>query len=849
MTEFDTITGLSESEAARLLLRGYNELPSSKSKSGFAIAVHILSEPMLLLLLAASIVYLLLADIREAIVLLVSALFVIGITFYQERRAERALEALRDLSSPRAFVIRDGIRKRIAAREIVSGDLIIVLEGERVPADAAIVSDTIVEVDESLLSGESIPVTKAQWNGTTAIPRPGTEGSTSFIYSGTLVVKGRVTARVVATGVETEIGRIGKQLLHKETEPTRLQKETRTIVRYAAAGGAFLCVFIVLLQWFTRNNLFGGLLNGLSLAMAMVPEEFPVVLTVFLAIGAWRISKRQVLTRRMPAIETLGEVTVLCVDKTGTITENKMAVGELRDRSNNRFVSGAFDTHDPDYNRLALTALLASSPDAFDPMEIAIHTLADEDNTVIGRAANCKLIKEYPFHSAFPVVVNVWQLPDRQEYYIAVKGAMETVVQLCNITENEQHYIQGQAYEMAANGQRVLGLASGMFPLAHLPEDPHEYSFEFEGLIGFIDPPKPLIDQAIAECQSAGIRVTMITGDHPVTAQTIAKQVGLDGNTAIATGTQIGEMSDEELAAKARSTSIFARVLPEQKLAIVRALQSNGEIVAMTGDGVNDAPALRAADIGISMGRRGTDVAREASSLVLLDDDFRSIVAAIRNGRHIFDNLKKAISYIIAVHIPTAGMTILPLLLGLPIGLLPVHIIFLEMIIDPACSIAFEAEPEEENIMTRPPRNPRERLFSGTMVGLSLLQGIISLMVVLGVYITSMQRGDSESEARSLSFTTIVLSNIFLMLTNRSWNTTFVASMRKKNIALRWLVVITLSLLAVTLYVPFFQNIFHFHTLHLDDLAICLALGLLSISWFEIYKKISNGKKRYNYNA
>jgi Ca2+-transporting ATPase len=828
--------GLAEVEAARRLKEGSNELPSAKPKPWFRIALGILSEPMLLLLLAASTVYFLLGDMREAIVLMSSAVFVIGITIYQEQRAERAIEALRDLSSPLALVVRDNIRKRVPSREIVRGDIIIVSEGERIPADGANLTYDIVEIDESLITGESIPVLKSIWDQNISIVRAGTDQSASFIYSGTLVVKGRVTAVVLATGADTEIGRIGKSLVTNIVRPTRLEKETRKIVRYAAVGGGFLCLFVVIFNWVTRGDLLAGLLNGLSLAMAMVPEEFPVVLTIFLALGAWRISKHRVLTRRMTAIETLGSVTALCVDKTGTLTENKMEVSELRGLDSQQVVSEFSLSQNSTRSDLLKLAFLSSSPDPFDPMETAIHDYARQIHGDNSLTTGFRLIKEFPFTSNFPVVVNVWEDDNAPLYEVSAKGAFETIAELCNVGEPTLEKLQEQVSEMANKGLRVLGLASATYLKPLLPDDVRTFTFQFKGFIGFSDPPKESIAKAITECHAAGIRVIMITGDYPVTAQAIAHKVGIPDSSDVITGKQIAILSPTELAKSVSSSTIFARILPEQKLAIVEALKLNGEVVAMTGDGINDAPALHAADIGIAMGGKGTDVAREASSLILLDDDFNSIVKTIRNGRHIFDNLKKAVSYILAIHIPTAGMAIVPLLFGMPIGLLPVHIVFLEMIIDPACSIAFEAEPEEENIMARPPRDPKEKLFSREMLLLSLLQGVVSFAVVFGMYAVTLAKGVGEIEARSLTFTTLVLSNLCLILTNRSWSESIISSFKKRNKSLAGLVTVTLSILGLSLYMPFFQHIFHFHPLHADDIILCTVLAIVSILWFEFYK-------------
>lgn len=829
--------GLRESEAAQKLhAEGFNELPSEKHRSWLRIIGGVLSEPMLLLLVAASVIYFLLADPGEAFILLGSALLVIGITFYQERRSERALEALRDLSSPRALVIRDGERKRIPGREVVRGDLIVISEGDRIPADAAIISVSSLEVDESILTGESVPVRKSLWDNALDIARPG-GNDLPFIYSGTLIVRGRGIAKVLATGQSTEMGKIGKGLQSVKQESSKIQNEIKRLVRVIATAGLSLCLIVAILYGLIQGRWLQGFLSGLSLAMAVLPEEFPVVLTVFLALGAWRMSKRNVLARHIPVIETLGETTVLCVDKTGTLTENKMVLLELRTSTEVLRVSEeANDTLPANFRELAECVILASPKDPFDPMEKAIHSFGTqffEDKDYPAR--NWVLAREYPLSRGLLAVTNAWLPQNASEHIVAAKGALESIAELCHIKGEKLGMLHHLAKEMADGGLRVLGVARTKESKS-LPDDPHGFAFEFIGLIGLYDPPRKSVAAAIRECYDAGIRVMMITGDYPPTAIAIARQIGLHNPELVITGTELASLDEKQIASHLSRITICARVLPEQKLGIVRALKSSGEIVAMTGDGVNDAPALKEADIGIAMGSRGTDVAREASSLVLLDDNFTSIVEAIRNGRKIFDNLRKAMSYIVAVHIPVAGMALLPLLFGMPIALFPVHIIFLEMIIDPACSIAFEAEPEEELTMKKPPRDPKERLLSWQRIDLSLLQGFISLGICFAIYTVILNLNRGEEEARALTFATLVFSNIALILTNRSWSKSMIASFKKKNSALAAVIFGSIGLLAIVLYVPVFQSLFHFNILHADDILFSVAGGILSILWFEVLK-------------
>lgn len=846
MDTFDpeSITGLSEEDAAgKLKKEGYNELPSQKKQSLFSIMLNVLREPMLLLLLGAGMIYLFLGEKNDALMLLMFVFVVVGITFYQERKTERALEALKNLSSPRAIVIRGGKQKRIPGREVVPGDVLILREGDRVPADGVMLFCTNFLADESLLTGESLAVRKSQWDGKTRSERPGGD-DLPFVYSGTLVVQGHGIAQVTATGIHTEMGKIGKALETITQEDTLLKKETGLIVRNFALGGLVLCIFVVIVYGLTRGDWLNGLLAGLSLSMALLPEEFSVVLLIFLSLGAWRLSRRHVLTRRMPAVETLGSATVLCVDKTGTLTMNRMILSSLFSQGEYYGNDGKSDLPEK-FHGLLEFGYLASQKDPFDPVEkeIKIGTekfLSDTEHI----HSNWKLVREYPLSKDLLALSNVWESYDRRKHVIAAKGSPEAVIDLCHMDGEQKKEILSHVQKMADKGLRILGVAGSSFQDDALPEKQHDFKFEFIGLLGFIDPVRPGVAQALSECYSAGIRVIMITGDYPGTARYIAGQIGLKDPDKYITGQELAQMGQAELAEKIRTTNIFARVVPEQKLAIVNALKSNGEVVAMTGDGVNDAPALKSAHIGVAMGERGTDVARESSAIVLLNDDFSSIVAAVRLGRRIFDNLKKAIGYIFSVHVPIAGLALFPILFNLPLVLLPAHIAFLELIIDPACSTVFEAEPEEKNIMERPPRNLKERLFGKKSLILSLLQGISVLAVVIIVFLLALHIGKGETEARTLTFATLVIANLALILVNLSWSKSIIKTFDFENKAL-WLVLGgALFSLILVLYVPAFRSLFHFSVLHFDDMLIALFAGILSVAWFKllnIQSKIKSG--------
>ncbi len=841
------LQGLSEAEAVhRLKVEGFNELPSAKQKNVFSIAFDVIREPMFLLLIACGIIYLFLGDMQEALILLAFVFVIIGITFYQERKTERTLEALRDLSSPRALVVRDGQQKRIVGREVVRGDILILNEGDRVPADAIVTACTDFAADESLLTGESMPVGKSHGDPAAAMGRPGGD-DLSFIFSGTLVVRGQGIAEVKNIGSNTEMGKIGKSLQKVDTEKTLLQKETGLLVRNIAMVGAGISLLIVIIYGLTRHDWLNGLLAGLTLGMAILPEEFPVVLTIFMALGAWRISQHQVLTRRAPAIETLGAASVLCVDKTGTLTLNRMSVAKMY--ANKQYLD-LTQKKDPqiqeNFHELIEYSILASEINPSDPMEKAFKEFG---NAYLRQTehlhSDWDLVGDYNLTRQLLALSHVWKSPTGQEFIIASKGAPEAVADLCHFDQSQVEALSKQVAVMASEGLRVLGVAKGRLKQGSLPEAQHDFDYEFVGLVGLADPIRPSVPGAIKECHTAGIRVAMITGDYPVTAQSIARQIGLIPSDRFITGPEIEKMTDPELQARIKDINIFARVMPEHKLRIVNAFKANGEIVAMTGDGVNDAPALKSANIGIAMGGRGTDVAREAAALVLLDDDFSSIVRAVRLGRRIFDNLKKAMSYIFAVHIPIIGLSFLPVLFKLDLVLYPVHIVFLELIIDPACTLVFEAEKEEKDIMRRKPRNITHGVFGKRTLGISLIQGLIVMIITVGMYTyASKVMLMQVTEARALTYTTLILANLGLILSNRSWSNAIWTTLRSKNTALWWVTACALIFLTLVLNVPFLRDLFDFAALSGMDILIAIIAAAISVAWFEVFK-LARGNKTH----
>ncbi|MCU7491331.1 MAG: cation-translocating P-type ATPase [Bacteroidota bacterium] len=850
MKNFDlsAFPGLSTDEAAeRLQKNGYNELPAAKKRGIFTVALEVIKEPMFILLVACGVLYLVLGDMQEALLLLGFVFVIMAITFFQERKTENALEALRDLSSPRALVIRNGMEKRIAGREVVPDDIIVISEGDRVPADAVVLQSINLSADESLLTGESVPVRKADLgcNALLFANVPPGGDDQPYIYSGSMIVQGQAIARVIATGQYTELGKIGKALKSIEIQDTPLKKETGRLVVNIAVIGASLCIAVILIMGLVRNEWLQGFLAGLTLAMAMLPEEFPVVLTIFLALGAWRISKRNVLTRRIPAVETLGATTVLCVDKTGTLTLNKMGIGMFYSCGEYLDAKSIEKCPIPEgFHSLVEYGILASRPDPFDPMEKALKVLGELKLSGTEHLHNgWQLVEEYPLSGELLAMSNVWKSESRKEFTISSKGAPEAILDLCHLSGEEKKELLSVIDKMSSEGLRVLGVANATFGISGLPDNQHDFDFRFIGFIGFADPPRPAVPGAIKECYKAGIRVIMITGDHPGTARNIAKQIGLRNFDRVITGQELSEMNEVELSSRIKDTNIFCRVVPEQKLKIVNTLKSMGEIVSMTGDGVNDAPALKSAHIGIAMGGRGTDVARESASLVLLDDDFSSIVGAVKMGRRIFDNLKKAMSYIISIHVPIAGLSLLPLVINRDLILLPVHIVFLELIIDPACSIVFEVQKEEKDLLLRPPRKVTEPLFGKKNVLFSLLQGITALTVSIAVYFIADSGNKGQDEARAMVFVTLILANLGLILSNRSWSVDAFTLLRENNTAFNWIAIGAVTFLFAALFVPQLNSLFRFSYLHMNDLLTCLLAALVSIAFTEVMKLIN--KKMY----
>lgn len=835
--------GLTERGAKeRLASEGFNEISREKNKSFLKIVLEVLKEPMFILLIACAIIYVFIGDLEGSIMLLCCVCLIVGITIFQERKVENALSALRNLSSPRALVIREGKERYIPGREVVTGDIVIIKEGDRIPADGVILFQNNVSIDESILTGESIPVLKRELKKEDIIRRVGGNNQ-PFVYSSTLVVSGYGVMKVTKTGTLTEVGKIGKSLFGVAEKNTILKDQTRKLIKVFGFFGLLACIVVVILYTILMGDFSQGFIIGLALGMSAIPEEFPVVLVLFLTFGAYRMSKKNVLTRDMNAIENLGCTSVLCVDKTGTITLNKMEIKELYSKGRVYLANGFSDLKSKNFDNksgvddLIYHSVLASNKETFDPIDKAIREfyLRNKSNEK-GLFKDLEMIKQYPISRELLALSHVWKEPNGK-YLIASKGAPEAIIALCKLKTDEKKIVIKAVKNMAKKGLKVIGVAKANFSYSRLPKRQEDFKYEFLGLLGFEDPIRENISNYVSECYNAGINVVMITGDYKETAKRIATDAGFK-DIKVMCGDELSGISDAMLKKRIVSTNIFARVVPEQKLRIVNALKKSGKIVIMTGDGVNDAPALKSAHVGIAMGNRGTDVARESASLVLLDDNFESIVTAIKTGRHIFSNIKKAMSYIVTVHIPIAFLAIAPVLLGFPPILLPVHIALMEIIIDPTCSIVFEEEAEEKDIMKQKPRNPKEPLLDkGTIIS-SVLEGIIIFLFVMFGYIIFQKAGFSHDKSRAFAFSILVTSYIFLVLAKRSFTKTIFESLRQKNSKL-WIIVLVIGVLLLSaLYAPFMQRIFGFDSLSFRELVLSGALGLMSVLGLEFLKLI-----------
>lgn len=832
--------GLDPIEAARrLALHGPNQLSEAAPRQRWRWLKVMLAEPMFLLLGLAAAIYLLLGDPAEGLLLAGFAGMSVALVVHQQARGERALAALRELGAPLARVLRAGAVQRIPASGVVPGDLLLLGEGERVAADGVLRRCDGLSVDESLLTGESVPVRKrARAEGERAAAASAGGDDQPWVHAGTLVTAGHGVVEVRATGARTAAGGIGAALAQIRVEPTLLQ---RNVARLARLFGLFALVFslgFVLLYGALRGDWLQAVLSGIALAMALLPEEFPVALTIFLALGAWRLARIKVLVRWPAVVETLGATGVLCVDKTGTLTENRMRIRALA-------VGGAVLDVDDDtralpeaFHAVLEMAVLASRPQGFDPMDLATRQLGS--STLAGTEhlhAEWPLQREYGLTAELPALVRVWQQDDGR-WLAAAKGAPEAIATLCQLAPAARAQLLEQTSLLAARGLRVLAVAAAVLPTRALPEDPRALVLSLHGLVAFADPLRASVPAAVAAARAAGIAVVMITGDFPATALAIASAAGIDAGGGVIDGVALDAMAAPALAAAAQRTRIFARIRPEQKLRLVEAFKAQGAVVAMTGDGVNDAPALKSAHIGLAMGSRATDVAREAAGIVLLDDDFAHLVEGVRLGRLLFDNLRKLLMYIAAVHLPIAGLALLPLLLGWPPLLLPLHVVLIEMVIDPICAIAFERTPAEPDLMRRPPRDPGQALIGRSQLMLALLAGALLLAACVAQYAWALQAGHAIDTARTLVMVVLTAGNLLLVRVLATRHATL-PSLAARGQLSYWLVALaTVAVLALVLSVPALASLFRLALPDGWSLLIAVALGAGSVLLFDLLKPL-----------
>lgn len=833
MTE--RINGLTTKEALRLQGEyGLNELVKNEKPNPLKKFIGIFKEPMFLLLVGASTIYFILGQPKEGIVMLAFVISVVSITFVQEWKTEKTMNALKDLTSPQVYALRDGEKVLIKSSELVPGDVIYIAEGERIPADCQVIEASNFSVDESILTGESEHVFK--------LPKELSESSDDhwkkyMLYAGTLSVFGKCTAIVKLTGFNSEYGKIGKAVSEAKDELTPLQKKMGELVKAIAIAGIILCFSVMLLSYFYNKNLLSSILSGITLAMALIPEEFPVVLAVFLSLGAFRLAKKNALMRKISAVETLGSTTVLCVDKTGTITQNRMKVKKVY--VNNELQDSTAFTDE----NLSKISILACEKEPYDPMEKAIIENG-EKNISLNELYNLELCQKFAFDSKTKRMANIFKL--NGGYYASVKGSPETIMPLCNLSDEEVKRIEEVIDKMASKGLRVLAFAE--CKNNKLLEKLEDYPLNFKGLVGLQDPPKDGVLEAINICNNAGIRVVMITGDYSKTAVAIGEEIGLKFASKSITGDEIDCMSEQQLCEAVKSCDVFSRVIPEHKMKIIKALKNNGDIVAMTGDGVNDAPALKNADIGIAMGKRGTEVAKEAAHMILLDDNFTTIVESVRDGRRIFDNIRKAVVYIMIIHIPIAALALFAPIFNLPQILLPMHIMLLELIIDPTCSIIFEGESAEPYIMNQPPRSPKEPLLTKGLTKKVIAQGVTMFLAAFLPFHYLVDAGNSVEYARSFSLITLIVANVILVLVNRS-NTQYLIHIfkEKENKARLFINSISLVILACIVYIPILQSLFKTSAVDLKMLIAAVLLGILSTGWWEFVKIYKKCKKNFKH--
>lgn len=823
MQEFSGFTGLSDKQVEINRIKYGANIIHKKGKNPFwSVLLEVVSEPLFIILICTAFIYFLLGEYNEGIIMIVALCFISAISLFQESKSQNAVASLKKLSSPYAKVIRNGIIVKIASEDLVIDDLIVVEDGNIVPADATVLKINDFSVNESILTGESLAVTKNLF------------APHNIIFQGSTIMSGSSISRIIAIGKETELFKIGQSLQDIETSKTPLQLQIKSFVRSMVLVGIIAFIIVCAINFYLSQDLFHSLLHGLTLAMSVLPEEIPVAFSTFMALGAYHLFKKGVIAKSPHTVETLGAATVICVDKTGTITENKMQVSAVYDFKND--ITYDYTKTPYNYNDVLEYALWASETEPFDHMEKSIHKVYTEVS-LPDKRSEFSLIHEYPLEGNPPIMTHVFS-DKNSTHIIAVKGGVEGVLNQSKLTTKQKNNIQIKTKYFASKGFRVLGVAKSNHDINKLPASQHEFEFDFIGLIAFYDPPKSNMKEILDQFYKAGINVKMITGDYPETALSIASQINFRNNKLVITGEQVMHMNASQLKENIKDANIYARMFPEAKLKVIEALKSNGEVVAMTGDGVNDAPALKAAHIGIAMGLRGSEVAKAAASLVLMDDDLSHMVDAVAYGRRIYENLKKAIQYIISIHIPIILIVTLPLLFFWKYTSIftPVHVIFLELIMGPTCSIVFENEPIEAGSMQKPPRKMSSRFFSLRELSLSISQGLIITFACLSLGYYFMTHNATEAQVRTIIYTTLIFSNLFLTLANRSFYYSVLTTIQYKNKLIPIILAISLIVLFLSIYEPTIQHIFGFEALKITDIIVCLFIAFIGVLWIEFYK-------------
>ena len=807
---------------------GFNKLQYKKENDFLDALKSLVKEPMLILLLVASSIYFISGDTGDGIFMLSAILLVSAISLYQDSRSKNALEKLKSFTQPHCKVIRNGEVVEIKSEELVVGDSLMVEEGTSIAADGQIVHSNDFSVNESILSGESFAVIKDK------------NSADNLIYLGTSVAGGLAIATITATGNETRLGKIGKSLEEIKEEKTPLELQINNFVKKMVIAGAIIFLIVWAVNYFRSHQVLDSLLKALTLAMSILPEEIPVAFTTFMALGAWRLMKLGIVVKQMKTVETLGSATVICTDKTGTITENKMNMAKIFVLATNT-VSSADNVVSSEEKDILATAMWASEPIAFDPMEVALHS-AYESVIKIDERPHYKMIHEYPLGGKPPMMTHIFQ-NNAGKRIIAAKGAPEALMNSTDLTDKQKEQIEEAIKTITTDGYRVLAVGEAIFEGDNFLPFQQAYKFIFKGLVGFYDPPKENINKVLEAFYTAGISVKIITGDNAATTVAIAKQIAFKGFEKSISGDALMQLSEVDLKIAVADTNIFTRMFPDAKLKIINALKANNEIVAMTGDGVNDGPALKAAHIGIAMGKKGTEIAKKAASIILADDDLSKMVDAVAMGRKIYANLKKAIQYIISIHIPIVLTVFIPLALGwlYPNIFSPVHIIFLELIMGPTCSIIYENEPMEKNTMQQSPRPFTNTFFNWKELSTSAVQGLLITAGTLAVYQYSVQHDYTEELTRTMVFTALITANIFLTLVNRSFYYSIFATVRYKNNLVSIIISITITIVMLLIYVKPLAVFFKFEQLNTVQLLLSIGVGFLSVIWFEGVKL----KKRF----